>query len=80
MYRNRKLSEKIVLDTLDAAILKRIEENPGICVADAIRPFLRLRCDPALRYRLKTLEVFGHITTRRTGNRVLLYRARGEEQ
>lgn len=68
-----------LLDELDASLLRRIAENPGINIMEAVRPFLRIRSEPDLRYRLKNLEVFGHITMRRSGNKVLLFVGPEEE-
>jgi len=62
-------------DKLDAVLLEQISENPGHSISETIRPFLTIRSEANLRYRIRALELrklIRHVTTK---NSVLLYAA-----
>lgn len=61
------------LDEIDNAIQQGINENPGCCIRDAIRPFLLQRSESVLRTRVRALELRKLIKTTRTKREVLCF-------
>ena len=61
-------------DELDQAILRLIDATPGINMAETAKQFLRVRSEPDLRYRIKTLVNYGYIKMSRCGRDNLLFR------
>jgi len=60
-------------DELDSVLLEQISENPGHSISETIRPFLTIRSEANLRYRIRALELrklIKHVTTKRN---ILLY-------
>lgn len=48
-------------DDLDRAMLRSIQEKPGQCIRDVIKPFLKEKSETALRNRLRALMLYDYI-------------------
>lgn len=65
----------IQIDELDNKLMCTVSEQPGISIAGVIRPLLRVRCESALRQRVRSLELQGFIRLEKTRKEVLCYPA-----
>lgn len=60
-------------DELDESMRRAVVENPGISIAELIRPFLKIRCESSLRQRVRGLELQGLIRFEKTRKEVFVY-------
>jgi predicted transcriptional regulator len=64
------------LDDLDRSILKRVSENPGLCIREVIEPCFLHRAETPLRIRIRTLALRGLITLKPGKYRTRCYPAK----
>jgi hypothetical protein len=60
-------------DGLDKALKQSIDENPGACIRQIIRPFLLERSESVLRERVRALELRRMIRLQHTKREVLCF-------
>ena len=61
------------IDGIDRALLQRVNEHPGICITEVIKPFLIQRSESVLRYRIRALELRELIKLTHTKKEVLAF-------
>lgn len=63
----------ITQDEIDVALKGTVFEQPGICIAQLIKPFLAKKSESVLRQRVRALEIQGIIRFERTRKEVLCF-------
>ena len=61
------------IDGIDRALLQRVNEHPGICITEVIKPFLIQRSESVLRQRIRGLELRELIKLTPTKKEVLAF-------